>query len=136
FYSTPMTTTFSDSSNDSNTPRTDGYTSSSGRSHTVRTQSTTRTTTQASSHPSAAFAANRRTQQTRPGGTGSGQTQRKTAHDGPPSIYTIIKNKIEVHKLSPKALKDILKDNGVDYTGIVEKSELIQKVERLIENAK
>lgn len=56
--------------------------------------------------------------------------------DSPPSIETVVKDKLDVTKFSPKLLISILKDNHVDVKNVLEKTELLSKVQRLIDNYK
>ncbi|KAG9298428.1 hypothetical protein G9A89_008692 [Geosiphon pyriformis] len=52
------------------------------------------------------------------------------------SLEDIAKSQVDISKLSNKILKQILKENCVDFSGIVEKSELVQKVNRLVDATK
>ncbi|KAI9142227.1 hypothetical protein BKA69DRAFT_294058 [Paraphysoderma sedebokerense] len=47
--------------------------------------------------------------------------------DSPPSIETVVKDKLDVTKFSPKLLISILKDNHVDVKNVLEKTELLSK---------
>ncbi|GBB99607.1 hypothetical protein RclHR1_03580014 [Rhizophagus clarus] len=58
------------------------------------------------------------------------------SHTAPISLQTIIRDKVDVSKLSVKTIKGILKENCVDYSKMVEKSELIERMEILIKWAK
>src|SRR5207244_2371727 len=57
-------------------------------------------------------------------------------HTAPISLQTIIRDKVDVSKLSVKIIKGILKENCIDYSKMVEKSELIERMEILIKWAK
>ncbi|KAI9096229.1 hypothetical protein DFS34DRAFT_159668 [Phlyctochytrium arcticum] len=63
----------------------------------------------------------------------------RTEHPRPlpvdvPSIKSLIQNGIEPQTLSAKTLKHILNNNKVDYGNVLEKSELVSRVKRLVEN--
>ncbi|CAG8640014.1 4548_t:CDS:2, partial [Funneliformis caledonium] len=76
------------------------------------------------------------------------QTSHETASDIPPSanytrtgtqynatpisLKTIIREKVDISKLSVKTIKEILRENCIDYSKMVEKSELIERMESLI----
>ncbi|KAJ2743665.1 hypothetical protein GGI20_003585 [Coemansia sp. BCRC 34301] len=53
-----------------------------------------------------------------------------------PSLKDLVRNNTNVSGLSIKALKALLAKYHVDYTNIVEKQELVQRVERLVVNTK
>ncbi|OZJ06252.1 hypothetical protein BZG36_00845 [Bifiguratus adelaidae] len=53
-----------------------------------------------------------------------------------PSLFTLLQAKIDPSTLSIKTLKTILKDNHVEHGNILEKSELVSKVQTLIANKK
>jgi len=53
-----------------------------------------------------------------------------------PSLISLIGQKADVSKLSVGTLKAILEDSCVTYANVIEKSELVERVERLIQNVK
>ncbi|OMJ24865.1 E3 ubiquitin-protein ligase cblA [Smittium culicis] len=55
---------------------------------------------------------------------------------GPISLEYVVKNNYDVNALSIKELKKILQKSHVDYTNVIEKSELVSRVKILVENTK
>ncbi|KAI8326092.1 hypothetical protein GQ54DRAFT_253730 [Martensiomyces pterosporus] len=53
-----------------------------------------------------------------------------------PRLTDLVHNKTDVNSLSAKVLKALLNKYHVDYSNIVEKSELVQRVERLVANTR
>ncbi|KAJ2725445.1 RING finger protein 34 [Coemansia sp. D1744] len=51
-----------------------------------------------------------------------------------PELKDIVQNNADVGTLSVKVLKQLLAINHVDYSNIVEKQELVQRVQRLVDN--
>ncbi|KAJ2734347.1 hypothetical protein IW152_002356 [Coemansia sp. BCRC 34962] len=59
-----------------------------------------------------------------------------TAVGGVPNLKDLVRDSTDVGGLSIKALKALLAKHHVDYNNIVEKQELVQRVERLVINTK
>ncbi|KAI9501009.1 hypothetical protein GGI25_003069 [Coemansia spiralis] len=53
-----------------------------------------------------------------------------------PALKSLVKDNVDASKLSIKTLKALLTKHRVDYSNIVEKKELIERVERLVHNTK
>ncbi|KAJ2558646.1 hypothetical protein EV175_000688, partial [Coemansia sp. RSA 1933] len=76
--------------------------------------------------------------------SGSRETARATpataassaAQNTVPDIRSMVKDATDVSKLGIKMLKRILEKHHVDYSNIVEKKELVERVERLVRNTK
>ncbi|ORX95677.1 hypothetical protein K493DRAFT_337238 [Basidiobolus meristosporus CBS 931.73] len=54
----------------------------------------------------------------------------------PPSVLSLIRDKTDISKLPIQMLKEILSDNCVTYSGVIEKRELVDRVQRLVDNFK
>ncbi|RIA85026.1 hypothetical protein C1645_879577 [Glomus cerebriforme] len=64
------------------------------------------------------------------------KSPQNSPHRPPISLQTIIRDKLDVSKLSVKTIKEILKENCIDCSKMVEKSELIERMDILIKWAK
>ncbi|KAJ1824903.1 hypothetical protein LPJ60_000358 [Coemansia sp. RSA 2675] len=64
------------------------------------------------------------------------QAPANTAGNGVPSLKDLVRDNTNVGGLSIKTLKALLAKYHVDYSNIVEKQELVQRVERLVVNTK
>ncbi|KAJ2608637.1 hypothetical protein H4S08_004376 [Coemansia sp. RSA 1365] len=53
-----------------------------------------------------------------------------------PDLKALVRDETDLNTLSVKALKMMLAKHHVDYTNIVEKQELVQRVKRLVENTR
>ncbi|KAL7753262.1 hypothetical protein RI367_001037 [Sorochytrium milnesiophthora] len=51
-----------------------------------------------------------------------------------PSIQALVDGNVQLSTLAPKTLKAVLQHNRVDYSGVLEKSELVDRVQRLVDN--
>ncbi|KAJ1667378.1 hypothetical protein IW140_000909 [Coemansia sp. RSA 1813] len=59
-----------------------------------------------------------------------------TTQNTVPDVRSLVKDGTDVNKLGIKMLKGILGKHHVDYSNIVEKNELVERVERLVRNTK
>ncbi|KAK9765973.1 hypothetical protein K7432_005293 [Basidiobolus ranarum] len=66
----------------------------------------------------------------------SSPTQGPPPEEKPPSVLSLIRDRIDVAALSVHTLKGILTDNCVTYSGVIEKRELVNRVQRLVDNFK
>ncbi|KAJ2664031.1 hypothetical protein IWW48_001043 [Coemansia sp. RSA 1200] len=93
------------------------------------TGATTTTTRQDGAAASATTAAGARDDATRSSSSPASQ-------NSIPDIRLLVEDGTDPNKLGVKMLKGILKKNHVDYSNIVEKKELVERVERLVRNTK
>ena len=77
-------------------------------------------------------------QHTRPRQSSTGQKPgSQTSNEPPaPSIASLVKDKVDISKLSIRTLKQILTENNVAVSGILERSELESRVQTLIQNVR
>ncbi|KAJ1800938.1 hypothetical protein LPJ59_000693 [Coemansia sp. RSA 2399] len=59
-----------------------------------------------------------------------------TTQNNIPDVRSLVKDETDVSRLGIKVLKMILDKHRVDYSNIVEKNELVERVERLVRNTK
>ncbi|KAK9721261.1 hypothetical protein K7432_003568 [Basidiobolus ranarum] len=62
--------------------------------------------------------------------------QEAPPEEKPPSVLSLIRDKVDISRLSVHTLKEILAENCVTYSGVIEKHELVNRVQRLVDNFK